>query len=65
MQLLRFRTRVAKVSRASAGQALGVTGITVWRWETGRSIPTPPALKAIDSWSGGKVKPNDFIKVDA
>ena len=54
-----------KLSREKAGKALGVSGITVWRWETGRSMPEKPQLQKIAKWSKGKVTANDMLAVAA
>lgn len=47
MKLKDYRTKVAKLSRAKFGALIGVTGITVWRYETGRQIPRPETILAI------------------
>ena len=65
MLLQDYRTKVAKLSRAKAGAAIGVNGITIWRWETRRSIPEAPQMLAVQKWSDGQVTPNDFIQAQA
>lgn len=61
MLLQDYRMKVAKLSREKAGAQIGVNGITIWRWETGRSIPPPELLRKVQEWSAGAVTPNDFI----
>jgi transcriptional regulator with XRE-family HTH domain len=61
MLLRDYRKTVAKLSRAKAGEAIGVDQITVWRWENGRSIPMPEQMRKVQAWSGGQVTPNDFV----
>ena len=62
MQLIEYRKTIAQCSRAAAGKFLGVLGITVWRWETGKSFPEADALQRIEDWSGGKVQANDMLE---
>ena len=62
MLLKTYRVATAKLSREKAGKELGVDGITLWRWENGRSIPEADNLRKIMEWSNGQVTPNDFIK---
>lgn len=61
MNLQTYRTTVAKLSREKAGAQLGVDGITVWRWETGRSVPEAPRIRRIIEWSGGQVTADDVL----
>lgn len=65
MLLQDYRKTVEKLSRAKAGEAIGVNGITIWRWESGRSIPEPAQMLKVQQWSGGAVTPNDFVKAKA
>ena len=46
-----------------AAKLLGVRPITVWRWETGRSMPSAADLRRITKVTGGAVTPNDFFGV--
>ena len=64
MKLKTYRKQLG-LSREKVAAALGVTGVTVWRWETGRMVPSPPVLKKIAKWSAGAVTPNDFMGVTA
>lgn len=64
MKLKTYRKQQG-LSRAKVAEALGVTGVTVWRWETGRMFPSAPVMKRIAKWSGGQVTPNDFVGVSA
>ena len=54
MKLLDYRKQ-QRLSRAKAGAAIGVCGITVWRWETGRSRPTYDTARRIINWSNGAI----------
>ncbi|MEY4952372.1 MAG: putative antitoxin of bacterial toxin-antitoxin system, YdaS/YdaT [Pseudomonadota bacterium] len=58
MELKEYR-RLRGLSRASFGRLVGVTGMQVWRWETGRSMPKPPVVDAIRSGTGGAVTAED------
>lgn len=49
------------LSRAKVGAALGVDGLTVWRWETRRSIPKPDTILKIIAWSSGEVTANELL----
>lgn len=64
MLLQDYRVKTRNISRAKAGQELGVDGITIWRWEAGKSIPEAANIRKISEWSGGQVTANDFIKTD-
>ena len=54
MKLLDYRKQ-QQLSRAKVGAALGVSGITVWRWETGRCRPNYDTARRIINWSGGAI----------
>ena len=53
--------KLAGLSRAKAAAALGVTSVTVYRWETGRVTPSVDAIRRIQVWSKGAVTANDLL----
>jgi transcriptional regulator with XRE-family HTH domain len=61
MKLKHYRTKIAKLSRAKAAAELGCDQVQLWRWETGRSVPTPGNIHAIIAWSKGKVTANELL----
>ena len=62
MRLTDYR-KLRRLSRAKAAADLKVSQQTVWRWETGRTMPGPVKLRAIAAWSAGAVTANDFVGV--
>lgn len=58
MKLADYR-KLKGYSRAKLGELLLVTGVTVWRWETGRSIPKPLMIRAIAHHTQGAVSADD------
>jgi transcriptional regulator with XRE-family HTH domain len=62
--MLLHNWRVANnMGPGDAARLLGVRPITVWRWETGRSMPSAADLRRIIELTGGAVTPNDFFGV--
>lgn len=61
MNLHTYRKEVAKVSREKLAKQLETTPTTVYRWETGRSIPVTAMIRKIEQVTGGKVTATDFI----
>ena len=47
------------------GRSVGVTGVTVHRWETGKARPTLDAVEAIQRATGGAVTAADFMRATA
>lgn len=43
------------ISYREAGDALGVSGTTVWQWAHGKKTPTERRCDDIDTWTEGKV----------
>ena len=43
---LRRRRRAAGISLAALGEEIGVTGVTILNWETGRRMPRDPEVLA-------------------
>ena len=58
MKLKDYRL-LRKLSRAAFGKLVGVTGLQVWRWETGRSFPKTPMIDTIRAGTGGAVTAED------
>jgi transcriptional regulator with XRE-family HTH domain len=61
--LLKDYRKLARLTRQQTGDALGVTGITIWRWETGRAMPGTETLLKIKEWSKGAVTADDVLAV--
>lgn len=62
MRLVHYRKLKALTRRAAAAE-LGVTEVTLWRWETGRQTPRPADIGNIRDWSQGAVTADDLIAV--
>jgi transcriptional regulator with XRE-family HTH domain len=58
MKLHEYR-KLRGMTREQFGQLVGVTGIQVWRWETGRSMPKPAVIDTIRAGTGGAVTAED------
>jgi hypothetical protein len=65
MTLLDYLKR-EKISKYRAAKELGVAWTTLWRWTHSdaatRTIPGPQQMLAVQEWSRGKVKPNDWVR---
>lgn len=61
MDLRAFR-KLHRITLDDMGRALGVTGVTVHRWETGKARPTLDAVEAIQRATGGAVTAADFMR---
>ena len=62
MQLKAWR-EANKLSRDDAAELIGVSRVTLWRWESGRSMPVEREMRAVLAASDGAVTPNDFFGV--
>ena len=60
MKLKDYRTLVG-FTREEMGARLGVSGITVWRWETGRATPRPAMIRKIAASTAGAVTASDLL----
>lgn len=58
MKLQDYR-KLRSLTRAELGKMAGITGISVWRIETGRSFPRPATIRAIHDVTGGAVTAAD------
>jgi len=58
VQLIEFR-KGRKLSRAALGKLVGVDGVTVWRHETGRSMPKPSQVRKYQEITEGAVTADD------
>lgn len=58
MKLKDYR-QLAKMTREQFGALVGVTGVQVWRWEAGRSMPKPRIVDVIRAGTGGAVTAED------
>ncbi len=52
------------LSQKEAAKELDLNWTTIWRWESGKSIPETVNIRKIQAWSCGQVTANDFIKND-
>lgn len=43
------------IQRETAGEALGVTRVTIWSWLRGDTSPAAPARQDIETWTSGAV----------
>ncbi len=62
MKLIEYR-KLRGLTRARFGQLVGATGVSVWRWETGRALPKPETAEAIRAGTGGAVTADDHLQV--
>lgn len=53
------------ISRAKFGVLVGVGGIQIWRYETGRSMPKPEIVSAISAATQGAVTADDHHRAVA
>jgi DNA-binding XRE family transcriptional regulator len=60
MKLKEYRLK-RELSRAKAGAEIGVCGVTLYRYETGRAVPSTTTMRRIMQWSGGEVSADDLI----
>lgn len=61
MKLQDYR-KLRGLSRAGLGLLVGVTGIQIWRIETGRSMPRPVTVRSIYEESNGAVTADDHSR---
>lgn len=61
MKLIDYR-KLMGLSRAKAAAQLNTTGVTLYRYETGRMAPSPKAMARIKHWSKGAVSADDLLK---
>ena len=59
---LREWRRKAKLSQGALGAKLGVTQVTVSRWETGIERPAYDTAAALEKVTGGKVKMASWVR---
>lgn len=64
MDLRSYRKQHA-ISLNEMGQRIGVTGVTVHRWEVGKVRPGLSAIEAIQRATDGAVTASDFMRADA
>ncbi len=58
MKLKEYR-KLRGLSRAKFGKLIGVSGLQVWRYETGRTMPKPEVVQAIAGATQGAVTAQD------
>lgn len=61
MQLKDYRKNVAKISRAALAEIIGCDAVSIWRYETGRTMPNRFMIARIMEWSKGRVKATDLM----
>jgi transcriptional regulator with XRE-family HTH domain len=62
MKLKQYREAM-NISAKDAARDLSTSTVTLWRWETGKSIPDIESMRLIAKWSKGTVTANDFYEV--
>lgn len=62
MKLIDYR-KLMGLSRAKAAAQLGTTGVTIYRYESGRMLPSIKACTRIRDWSKGAVTLEDLVGV--
>jgi transcriptional regulator with XRE-family HTH domain len=60
MKLQDYR-KLLGLSRAKVAAQLGTTGTTIYRYETGRMLPSVKAATRIREWSKGAVTLEDLV----
>lgn len=60
MKLQDYR-KLLGLSRAKAAAQLSTTGVTIYRYETGRMLPSHKAAQRIRNWSKGAVTLDDLL----
>lgn len=60
MKLQDYR-KLLGLSRAKAAAQLGTTGVTIYRWETGRMYPSVSVANRVVEWSKGAVRLEDLL----
>lgn len=60
MKLQDYR-KLLGLSRAKAAAQLNTTGVTIYRYETGRMLPSTKAMTRIKHWSKGAVTADDLL----
>lgn len=60
MKLIDYR-KLMGLSRAKAAAQLNTTGVTIYRYETGRILPSVKASTRIRNWSKGAVTLEDLL----
>lgn len=63
MKLIDYR-KLMGLSRAKAAAELNTTGVTIYRYETGRIQPSIKAINRIRKWSKEAVTANDMLGVE-
>lgn len=59
---LRSYRKAHRITLDEMGRRLGVTGVTVHRWETGKARPTLDAVEKIERATDGHVAAADFLR---
>jgi transcriptional regulator with XRE-family HTH domain len=62
---LRTYRKQRRITLDEMGRAVGVTGVTVHRWETGKARPTLDAVERIEAATAGEVTARDFLRAPA
>ena len=53
-----------RIPYTAVATKIAVKDTTVWRWISGKTIPSPANMRKIVAWSGGAVLPGDFYRHD-
>ena len=57
--------KLKRLTRAGFGELIGVNGITVWRWESGRGLPSSDRMQKIWERTDGAVTADDHHRAVA
>lgn len=60
MKLIDYR-KLMGLSRAKAAAQLNTTGVTIYRYESGRMSPSPKMALRIKGWSKGAVTLDELL----
>lgn len=60
MRLQDYRKLVG-LSRAAMAARIGTTGVTIYRWETGRMAPSPAAIQRVRTATHNAVTADDML----
>lgn len=64
MKLRAYRSMVA-MTQSELAKRLGVTELSVIKYESGANVPSPETMRRIFQVSGGAVAPNDFYDLES
>ena len=51
-------------SKYKVAKDLNIQWTTIWRWTTGRGLPSPDMMRRVQEYTGGQVTPNDWVRAE-